>query len=422
MDQIKISIIGLGYVGLPLAVEFAKHFEVTGFDICEKRISELKQNIDSTDEVPKAVLESVHFKKTTNESEIKESNFYIIAVPTPITDSKRPDLEPLRLASEILGRQLSPGDVVVYESTVYPGLTEEYCVPIIEKVSGLKCGKDWKVGYSPERINPGDKEHTIGKIIKVVSGIDEESVQQIAEIYSKIVPAGIHKSPNIKTAEAAKVIENIQRDLNIALTNEFAKIFQKLKLDTKEVLDAAGTKWNFLKFYPGLVGGHCIGVDPYYLTEKAQEVDYHPEIILAGRRLNDSMGKYVADLTINAMIAEGMQIKNSRILIMGLTFKENVSDTRNSRVADIVKELAQHGIQLIGHDPLVSSNELFGVPNIHDYSDLKKADAIIFAVNHEQFKNIKLDDLKKKTNILIDVRWIFDKKEAVSKGFKYVRL
>lgn len=421
MRKIKISIIGLGYVGLPLAVEFAKHYPVIGFDKKKERIEELLRNIDSTGEVSFGMLTRYPFEKTTDEKELRKANFHIIAVPTPVTITNRPDLEPLRLASETIGRHISLNDIVVYESTVYPGVTEDFCVQIVEKASGMKCGLEWKIGYSPERINPGDKEHTVEKITKIVSGMDEETSDIIASVYRRVIKTGIHMAPNIKTAEMAKVIENTQRDLNIALMNELAKICRKVSINTQEVLNAAGTKWNFLPFEPGLVGGHCIGVDPYYLTEKAQELGYHPEVILAGRRINDSMGEYVADLTLQAMIASKKQIKNSTVLIMGMTFKENIPDYRNSKVEDIINTLKRYGMHVLGYDPFVRQKELFGVPNV-DYRKIKRADAILFAVKHKPFYSIKLDDLRQKTGILVDVKWIFDKKEAEEKGFCYVCL
>ncbi len=422
MRKTRISIIGLGYVGLPLAIAFAKHYPVMGFDKNPARIKELdEEHYDATNEISSKQLAEIYFKKTCDENDIKGCNFHIVAVPTPVTETNRPDLEPLRTASETIGRQLSLNDIVVYESTVYPGVTEEFCVPIIEKTSGMKCGLEWRVGYSPERINPGDKEHTVERIKKIVAGMDEETTNLIARIYGKAITAGIHKAPNIKTAEMAKVIENTQRDINIAFMNELAKICRKLSIDTKDVLTAAKTKWNFLPFEPGLVGGHCIGVDPYYLTEKAQELGYHPEVILAGRRINDGMGEYVADLTLQAMIDCEKPIKRSTVLVMGMTFKENIPDCRNSKVEDIIGRLKQYGIHVVGHDPFVQQKELFGVSNISDYQAINP-DAIIFAVRHKLFYSIPLEQLRKQTDILVDVKWIFDKKEAEQKGFKYVRL
>ncbi len=419
--KIKISVIGLGYVGLPLAVAFAKYYSVVGFDKNPVRIEGLQRNYDFTNEISSKQLSQINFKKTCDEKDIKGANFHIIAVPTPVTETKRPDLEPLRVASETIGRQLSLNDIVVYESTVYPGVTEDFCVPIIEKASGMKCGLEWKIGYSPERINPGDKEHTLDKIVKVVAGMDAETTGIIAKVYGKVVRAGIFPAANIKTAELAKALENTQRDVNIALMNELSKFCGKLGLDTKEVLETARTKWNFLPFEPGLVGGHCIGVDPYYLTEKAHELGYHPEVIVAGRRINDSMGDYVAELTLQAMIEREKQIKKSTVLIMGMTFKENIPDYRNSRVEDIIKKLKQYGICVIGHDPFVQQKELFGVPNVADYSTVK-SDAVIFAVKHKPFYSIKLTGLRKQTDILIDVKWIFSKEEAEQKGFRYIRI
>lgn len=421
--KIKISVTGLGYVGLPLAVALAKHYPVVGLDKNPARIKELEEEYyDSTNEISSEQLAKRYFLKTCDEEAIEGCNFHIVAVPTPVTETKRPDLEPLRLASETIGRQLSLNDIVVYESTVYPGVTEDFCAPIIEKTSGMKCGLEWKIGYSPERINPGDKEHTVERIKKIVSGMDKETTEIIARVYGKAITAGIHKAKNIKTAEMAKVIENSQRDINIAFMNELAKICRKVGIDTKDVLTAAKTKWNFLPFEPGLVGGHCIGVDPYYLTEKAHELGYHPEVILAGRRINDSMGEYVADLTIQAMIDLEKRVKGATVLVMGMTFKENIPDCRNSKVEDIINRLKQYGIHVVGHDPFIEKKDIFGIQNISDYRKIQHPEAIIFAVKHIQFYSIPLNKLRQKTDILVDVKWIFDKEEAEQKGFKYVRL
>lgn len=421
--QIKrICVIGLGYVGLPLAVRFSKFFEVIGFDISEKRISHLKEGKDYSGEVSEKELTDIKILFTSNPEEIKNADFVIVCVPTPIDAFKRPDLSHLKSASIIIGKNLKRNAIVVYESTVYPGVTEEICAPILEKNSKLKLGEEFKIGYSPERINPGDKEHTIDKIIKVVSGIDKKTTEIVAKVYGKAIPAGIYKAPNIKTAEAAKVIENIQRDLNIALMNELSKIFYKMGLHTRDVLEAAATKWNFHKYYPGLVGGHCIGVDPYYLTYKAGELGYYPEIILAGRRINDNMHKFVVEKLIKSLNKVGKLPSKSKVLIMGLSFKENVKDARNSRVEYLVKELKEFGIEVLGCDPL-SENELveknFGVGN-YSFGKIGKVDAIILVSPRREFKDIGLDGLKEKLNdppILIDLKEMFDKEEAEKKGF-----
>jgi UDP-N-acetyl-D-galactosamine dehydrogenase len=388
----EICIVGLGYVGLPLAVAFSKSgFEVTGFDINEKRIKELKNNLDSSKETSKEELEGVNIDYTSDAKGIRNSNFIIIAVPTPITKSNRPNLDYLRSASKLVGENLSKDSIVVYESTVYPGVTEEVCMPILEQSSGLKCGEDFKIGYSPERINPGDKEHTIEKIMKVVSGMDQEATDQIAEAYGKVIKAGIFKAANIKTAEAAKVIENIQRDLNIALMNELTIIFDKMDIDVNSVLGAASTKWNFHKYHPGLVGGHCIGVDPYYLTYKAEELGYHPEVILAGRRINDNMHKFYTEKIIKRLIKDGKKIQGAKVLIMGLTFKPNVPDYRNSRAKNMILELKKYYTEVFGCDPLLSNDIVekeFGVKNFKFEDIFNKVDLIVLVVKHDIFNNI----------------------------------
>ncbi len=432
-DNIKekrqcLSVIGLGYVGLPLAVEFAKKVNVIGFDINRQKIQNYKTGIDLTGEVGNEGLSKTSVNFTCDEGELKNSLFHIVAVPTPINCDKTPDLRPVTGASEIVGRNLKKGAIVVFESTVYPGVTEDICVPILEKHSGLKCGVDFKVGYSPERINPGDKVHTVSKIIKVVSGMDTESLDEIANVYSIIVEAGVFKARSIKVAEAAKVIENSQRDINIAFMNELSIIFNRMGIDTRSVLEAAGTKWNFMKFTPGLVGGHCIGVDPYYLTYKAEQIGYHPEVILSGRRINDSMGKYIAENTVKQLIKADKQIKGAKVLILGLTFKENVPDTRNTRVIDIIEELKEYGIGIHVADAAADKEEAlkeYGV-GIEEYDDINDVDAVILTVAHKEYEKLELSGLKKKyrdgKHILIDVKGLFDIEHAKEEGYLYWRL
>jgi UDP-N-acetyl-D-glucosamine/UDP-N-acetyl-D-galactosamine dehydrogenase len=408
----KIALIGLGYVGLPLAVEFGKKFETIGFDINDARVQELKEGKDSTlevetDELQQATLLSY----TTSSDEIQDCNIYIVTVPTPIDKHKRPDLTPLIKSSEMIGKLLSEGDIVIYESTVYPGATEEVCVPILKQQSGLKFNKDFYCGYSPERINPGDKEHRVTTIKKVTSGSTPEIADKVDELYQSIITAGTHKASSIKVAEAAKVIENTQRDINIALINELALIFKRLDIDTEEVLKAAGSKWNFLPFHPGLVGGHCIGVDPYYLTHKAMEVGYHPEIILAGRRLNDSMGKYVANEVTNLMTKKRILVVDSNILIMGLSFKEDCPDLRNTRVVDVIEELGSFHCNIDVYDPWIDkegSIREYGITPV-EQPGLGKYDAIIIAVAHHQFKAMGIDAIRalgKKNHVLYDIKYI----------------
>jgi len=420
-DSKKIAVIGLGYVGLPLAAEFAKKFSVTGFDINEKRIIELKQGDDFTLEVNKPDLLTI-LKKENNSSnglyvtnkpnDISLCNIYIVTVPTPVDKHRRPDLTPLYKASETVGRVLKKGDIVIYESTVYPGVTEDECVPVLEKFSGLKFNTDFFAGYSPERINPGDKEHVVSKIKKITSGSTTEAAETINQLYASIITAGTHLAPSIKVAEAAKVIENSQRDINIAFVNELAKIFNKLNIDTNDVLEAAATKWNFLPFKPGLVGGHCIGVDPYYLAQKAQEVGYHPEIILAGRRLNDGMGAYVADEVVKHMLRKGIQVMNSKVLVLGFTFKENCPDVRNTRVIDIVKRLEEYHINVCVYDPWANAEEVmheYGVDCVDGESINTKFDAIILAVAHKQFLTVDIKKLSKQLAVVYDVKAILNK-------------
>ncbi|MCK4589123.1 MAG: nucleotide sugar dehydrogenase [Nanoarchaeota archaeon] len=422
----RICIVGLGYVGLPLAVEFTKNgFKVSGFDIKEKRIQELKNNMDSLGEVSEEELKKFKVNFSSNPEAIKESNFIIVAVPTPVNEANKPDLTYLESASKLIGKNLSRNSIIVYESTVYPGATEEVCLPILEKNSGMRCGDDFKIGYSPERINPGDKEHTLDKIIKIVSGIDKETTKNITQVYNKIVKAGIHQAPTIKTAEAAKVIENIQRDLNIALVNELALIFNRLGIKTKDVLEAAGTKWNFHKYSPSIgPGGHCIPVDPYYLTFKAEQVGYNPQVILAGRAINNYMAKHVAELTIKGLNETGKIPKNSKILVLGLTFKENVKDHRNSRAVPLINYLKEYGVNVIGYDPLLDDEivqEIFGIQN-QSLENLRDIDGIILVSAHNQFKNYNLSQIKaimRENPLLVDTKFFFDEKEVLNHGLLY---
>lgn len=422
-----ISVIGLGYVGLPLAVAFGQKKRVIGFDINEARIKQLSQHIDETGEADIDELKKADIHFTSTPADLKQANFHIVAVPTPIDTAKQPDLSILFSASEIVGLQLKQGDIVVYESTVYPGATEEECVPILEKFSGLHCGKDFFVGYSPERINPGDKEHTFTKITKVVAGQNPETLDIIAEVYGSVVEAGIHRVSSIKVAEAAKVIENTQRDLNIALINELALIFNEMNIDTTEVLQAAGSKWNFLPFAPGLVGGHCIGVDPYYLTHKADMIGLHPQVILAGRRVNDNMGKYIAEQTIKQLIHLGCSVKDTRIGILGLTFKENCPDIRNTRAIDIYHELKEYGIGVLMHDPMADNDKAKYEYDIDlcEWQDLQNLDAIVLAVAHDEFLQKNPDEIIKKLSapkLIIDVRSALDREKFESLGAKVWRL
>ncbi len=410
----KIAIIGLGYVGLPLAVEFAKKFQVVGFDINETRLSELRSGFDKTLEIEKVDLLNVlqssdnnGLKVTSDPALIKGFDFYIVTVPTPVDIHNKPDFIPLIKASEMVGSVMTKDAIVVYESTVYPGATEEKCIPVLEKISGLTYNIDFFAGYSPERINPGDKEHTVAKILKIVSGSTPEITDKIADVYGHVITAGIYKAASIKVAEAAKVIENTQRDINIAFVNELSKIFNKLDIDTTQVLEAAGTKWNFLNFKPGLVGGHCIGVDPYYLAQKAQEVGYHPEMILAGRRLNDSMGEYIAGEVIKLMINKEMSIKNAEILILGATFKENCPDVRNTKVVDILQKLKSYHVNITIFDPWANPDELeheYGWRSVKKLDLSKKYDAVILAVAHDEFHKLDLSEICNSTKVIYDVK------------------
>ncbi|MRI34317.1 Vi polysaccharide biosynthesis UDP-N-acetylglucosamine C-6 dehydrogenase TviB [Endozoicomonas sp. OPT23] len=411
MSDQNIAVIGLGYVGLPLAVEFGKHYLTIGFDINANRLAELKQGYDSTLEVDDHELaEARHLSYSCSLDDLKACNTYIVTVPTPINENKKPDLAPLIKASETIGKVLKQGDIVIYESTVYPGATEDDCVPILERVSGLTFNKDFFCGYSPERINPGDKEHRVTSILKVTSGSTPEVAETVDQLYRSIITAGTYKASSIKVAEAAKVIENTQRDVNIGLINELALIFNKLSIDTEEVLKAAGTKWNFLPFRPGLVGGHCIGVDPYYLTHKAQSVGYHPEIILAGRRLNDGMGAYVASQLVKAMLKKRIHVEGSVVLVMGLTFKENCPDIRNTKVVDIISELQEYGVQVDCYDPWINSEEAqseYGITPINEPA-IAKYDAVIMAVAHKQFIDMgadKIHTLCKPSHVVYDLKY-----------------
>lgn len=427
----KISLIGLGYVGMPIAVAFAKKASVIGFDISKEKIELYKKGIDPTKEVGNDVISKTTVDFTYDETKLKEAKFHIVAVPTPINKDKTPDLRPVESATRTLGRNLTKGSIVVFESTVYPGVTEDVCVPILEKESGLKCGKDFKVGYSPERINPGDKLHRLETIVKVVSGMDEESLDIIAKVYELVVDAGVYKAESIKVAEAAKVIENSQRDINIAFMNELSIIFNKMNIDTNAVLKAAGTKWNFLKFFPGLVGGHCIGVDPYYLTYKAEQVGYHSQIILSGRRINDDMGKYVVENLVKLLIKSDINVRTSKVAILGFTFKENCPDTRNTRVIDIYKELKEYGIEALIHDPQADLEEArheYGVEFV-SFEDIKNMDAVIVAVSHTEFIKLSEKDINKLfknssnlKKVLVDIKGIYNKKEYEELGYKYFRL
>lgn len=424
----KLSLVGLGYVGMPIAVAFAKKVDVIGFDISQHKIEQYKSGIDPTREVGDEVIKktTVHF--TSDAAELRKAKFHIVAVPTPVRDDHTPDLTPVISASKTLGQNLTPGSVVVYESTVYPGVTEDVCIPILEKESGLKCGVDFKIGYSPERINPGDKVHRLETIVKVVSGMDEETLDLVAKVYELVVEAGVHRAATIKVAEAAKVIENSQRDINIAFMNELSIIFNKLGIDTKSVLEAAGTKWNFLKFYPGLVGGHCIGVDPYYLTYKAEQVGYHSQIILSGRRINDDMGKYVAENLVKCLIRSDRPVKGAKVAILGFTFKENCPDTRNTRIIDVYNELLEYGITCQIADPQADIDEAkheYGIEFVN-MDDIKDMDAVILAVAHDEFKSLSIERMNQFYNsgakALLDLKGLLDK-DAFEKGdYLYWRL
>lgn len=425
----KVSLVGLGYVGMSIAVAFSSKVKVLGFDLNKAKVELYKKGIDPTQEVGDNIIANCKVEFTDNETLLKTAKFHIVAVPTPVNKDHTPDLSPVEGASVILGRNLTKDSIVVYESTVYPGVTEEICIPILERESGLKCGVDFKVGYSPERINPGDNEHRLHNIVKIVSGMDEETLDIVAKVYELVVEAGVHKAESIKVAEAAKVIENSQRDINIAFMNELSIIFNKMNIDTQSVLAAAGTKWNFLKFTPGLVGGHCIGVDPYYLTYKAEQLGYHSQIILAGRRINDDMGKYVAENLIKSLIKADIPVKGAKVGILGFTFKDNCPDTRNTRVIDIINELYEYDIKTVICDPVADKNEAmleYGLKFI-DIENFKGLDAVIVAVAHDLFSNLSVHrmnamyaDIQRK--VLIDVKGILNKRTFEESGYVYWRL
>lgn len=425
----KVSLVGLGYVGMPIAVAFARKIKVVGFDLNEEKIKLYQSGVDPTNEVGDEVIKNTTVDFTADPAKLKEAKFHIVAVPTPVNSDHSPDLRPVEGASRILGQNLAKGSVVVFESTVYPGVTEDICVPILEKESGLKCGVDFKIGYSPERINPGDKVHRLETITKIVSGMDEETLDTVAKVYELVVEAGVYRAESIKVAEAAKVIENSQRDINIAFMNELSIIFHKMDIDTQAVLNAAGTKWNFLKFAPGLVGGHCIGVDPYYLTYIADQLGYHSRIILAGRRINDGMGKYVAESLVKNLIKTDIPVKKAKVAILGFTFKENCPDTRNTKVIDIYNELEEYGIQPLVVDPEADTEEakrLYGI-TFGTMDDVKDMDAVIIAVAHKQFMEFTKErissfyDAKRSQKVLMDIKGVLNRQDYM-KDFLYWRL
>lgn len=425
----KIALVGLGYVGMPIAVAFARKADVIGFDLNQEKIRLYKSGIDPTKEVGDEAIRDTSVQFTSDEEVLDEAKFFIVAVPTPVNEDHTPDLTPVEGASHTVGRHLSPGCVVVFESTVYPGVTEDICVPILEQESGLVCGRDFKIGYSPERINPGDKVHRLETITKIVSGMDEETLDTVANVYELVVDAGVHRAESIRVAEAAKVIENSQRDINIAFMNELSIIFNKMGIDTKAVLEAAGTKWNFLNFRPGLVGGHCIGVDPYYLTYKAEELGYHSQIILSGRRINDDMGRYVAENLVKSLIKADKRVRDAKVALLGFTFKENCPDTRNTRVIDIVNELKEYGIQPVIADPIADKEEAKREYNIvfTDFGAIQDMDAVIVAVAHEAFLNMpesSLAELYKKGDkkVLLDIKGLLNRQEFEKDGYLYWRL
>ncbi|MBQ6786557.1 MAG: nucleotide sugar dehydrogenase [Lachnospiraceae bacterium] len=426
----KVSLVGLGYVGMPIAVAFARKIQVVGFDLNAAKIDLYKSGIDPTNEVGDEVIKNTTVEFTADPTKLKEAKFHIVAVPTPVNDDHTPDLTPVEGASRLLGQNLTKGSIVVFESTVYPGVTEDICVPILEKESGLKCGVDFKIGYSPERINPGDKVHRLETITKIVSGMDEETLDEVAKVYELVVEAGVYRAESIKVAEAAKVIENSQRDINIAFMNELSIIFNKMGIDTKAVLAAAGTKWNFLNFQPGLVGGHCIGVDPYYLTYKAEQLGYHSQIILSGRRINDDMGKYVAENLVKNLIKADIPVKGAKVAILGFTFKENCPDTRNTKIIDIYKELQEYGITAVVTDDDADAQEakrLYGIEFV-PMTEIKDCDAVVLAVAHESYKKLEMKDIdaiyaaKNQAKVLTDLKGILDKKAYQDAGYIYWRL
>lgn len=427
-DTHTVAVVGLGYVGLPLAVEFGKRHRTIGFDLSSRKVESYKKHVDPTGEVSTEDLQAARrLSVTTDPSELAVADYIVVAVPTPVDNAHQPDFGPLISASEAVGKYMKRGAIVVYESTVYPGATEEVCIPVLEKHSGMKWKADFHVGFSPERINPGDKEHTLTTLLKVVSGDEERTLEKVAALYSSIVKAGVHRASSIKVAESAKVIENTQRDLNIALMNELAIIFDKLGIDTMEVLQAAGTKWNFLNFRPGLVGGHCIGVDPYYLTHKAEMIGYHPQVILAGRRINDGMAKFIAERTVKEMLHAGFPVKGSKVNVLGLTFKENCPDLRNSKVADVIQELKTYGVHVHVHDPVADPREAYheyGV-ELERWEDLPRADALIAAVAHKELAGLSLADIRSKLHengCFIDVKSQFDQRALSDAGVRVWRL
>ena len=424
----KLSLVGLGYVGMPIAVACAEQIDVIGFDLNAAKIALYQSGIDPTKEVGDDVISKTTVDFTADPTRLREAKFHIVAVPTPVNDDHTPDLTPVEGASRILGQNLTPGSIVVFESTVYPGVTEDICVPILEKESGLKCGVDFKIGYSPERINPGDKVHRLETITKIVSGMDAQTLDIVAKVYELVVKAGVHRAESIKVAEAAKVIENSQRDINIAFMNELSIIFNKMGIDTKAVLEAAGTKWNFLKFYPGLVGGHCIGVDPYYLTYKAEELGYHSQIILSGRRINDDMGKYVAENIVKNLIKADKAVKDAHVAILGFTFKENCPDTRNTKIIDIVRELREYGIEPVIADPAADTDEarrLYGI-EFTDISAVRNMDAVVLAVAHKEFSTFTMARMNSffgsGKKVLLDLKGLLNRKEYEAAGYSYWRL
>lgn len=427
----KLSVVGLGYVGMPLALAFSNIYQVIGFDISSEVIKKYKSGVDPTKEVGDEAIKHAVIDFTDDENKLKDAKFHIIAVPTPVTSHKTPDLEPVEKASEIVGRNLTRGSIIVYESTVYPGVTEDVCIPILERCSGLTCGIDFKIGYSPERINPGDKVHRLDSIKKIVSGMDKNTLDEVAEIYGQIIKAGVYKVSSIKVAEAAKVVENSQRDINIAFMNELAMVFDRMQIDTREVIDAMASKWNALTFYPGLVGGHCIGVDPYYFIYEAERLGYYSQIILSGRKINDGMGEFIADIIIRKLILTGRSVRDSKVAILGITFKENCPDIRNTKVVDIIEKLKEYGLTPVVADPL-ADKELtlthYGIELIAQ-EDIKDADCLVFAVAHEEFKNIQDSEVEAMfrvgsapEKVLIDVKGVLDKEIWLAKGYQFWRL
>lgn len=427
----KISVVGMGYVGMPIAISFATKLKVIGFDLNSNKINIYKSGVDPTNEVGDEAIRNTSVEFTSEEKKLREAKFHFIAVPTPINPDKTPDLTLVTEASKILGRNLKKGSIVVYESTVYPGVTEDICLPILERESGLKCGVDFSIGYSPERINPGDKIHTLENITKIVSGMDAETLSQVAKVYELVIKAGVHKVDSIKVAEAAKVVENSQRDINIAFMNELAMVFERMNIDTKEVVDAMNTKWNSLGFTPGLVGGHCIGVDPYYFIYEAEKLGYHSQIVLSGRKINDGMGKFIADIIIKKLIFANKVVKKSKVVILGMTFKENTPDTRNSKVIDIIESLKEYGIAPVVVDPEASSDEVkqvYGI-DLTDIEEIEDADCIVTAVAHDLFKNMTISQIDSlfgnfvnEEKVIIDVKSILNKNDLENKGYLYWRL